>query len=93
MSSTKNVKGNRWVVVADRSSEQFFKIPDGLDLEDKTVVENWIVQWGKLYIQYVNSEKETIEFVWEDNYGFKNPDFEIEDAVDDCHNMEYEQDN
>ena len=70
MSSTKNVKGNRQNVFADCSSKQFFKIPDDLDLEDKTVFENWIVQWGKLYIQYVNGEKETIEFVCQDNYGF-----------------------
>ena len=39
MISTKNVQGNRQVVVADCNSKQFFKIPDGLDLEDKTVVE------------------------------------------------------
>jgi len=85
MSCTQNVKGNRRIVVADCSSKQFFEIPDGLDLEDKTVVENWMVTWGKLYIHYVNGEKEEIDFEWEDNYGFKNPDFEIEDAVDDCH--------
>jgi len=31
--------------------------------------------------------------VWEDNYGFKIPDFEIEDTVDDYHNIEYDEDN
>jgi len=50
MSSTKNVKGNLQVVVATSSTEAIFKIPDGLDLEDKTVVKSWCVQWGTLYI-------------------------------------------
>ena len=68
--------------------------PDGLDLEDKTVVSCWSVSWGKLYIDYVNGHKtrDIIEFVEEHNYGFKDPDFEIEDAKTDFHNIEYEED-
>ena len=94
MSTTQNVKGNRQIVVAHCESKQYFKIPDGLDLEDKTVVLNWSVSWGKLYIDYVNGHKrrEIIEFVDEHNYGFKDPDFEIEDAKTDFHNIEYEED-
>ena len=83
MSSTLNVNGNRQVVVACSSSEQIFKIPDGLDLEDKTVVKNWIVKWGILYIGYVNGGEQEIDAEWEDDYGCKYPDAEIEDA-DDC---------
>ena len=56
------------------------------------MVQDLRTKYGKLYIRYVNGEEETIEFVWEDNYGFKNPDFEIEDAKTDFHNIEYEQD-
>ena len=91
MSSTKNVKGNRQIVVAWSGAEQVFKIPDGLDLEDETVVKNWCVKWGILYISYVNGEEEKIEFDWEDDYGCKYPDVEIKDA--DEMNVEYEEDN
>ena len=94
MSTTQNVKGNHQVVVAYCSSKQYFKIPDGLDLEDKTVVSSWSVSWGKLYIDYVNGHKrrEIIEFVEEHNYGFKDPEYVIEDAETDEHNIEYEED-
>ena len=91
MSSTKNVKGNRQVVVACSSSEQIFKIPDGLDLEDKTVVEFWFVKWGTLHIQYVNGEEKEIEWEYEPEVDFKHPESsEIEDA--DEHDIEYEED-
>ena len=90
MSTTLNVKGNRQVIVAVHHTERIFKIPEGLDVEDKTVVKNWIVKWGILYIGYVNGEEETIEFEWEDDHGCKYPDAEIEDADD--HNVEYDQD-
>jgi len=94
MSTTQNVKGNRKIVVALCESKQYFKIPDGLDLEFETVVSSWQVSWGKLYIDYVNGHKrrEIIEFVEEHNYGFKDPDSEIEDAKTDLHNIEYEED-
>ena len=94
MSTTQNVKGNRQIVVAHCESKQYFKIPDGLDLEDKTVVSNWSVSWGKLYIDYVDGRKTTdiIEFVEEHNYGFKDPEYVIEDAKTDEHNIAYEED-
>ena len=59
-SSTKNIKGNRKVVrvfLPPQVPEIIFKIPDGLDLEDKTVVENWWYKWGTLHIKYVGKEK------------------------------------
>jgi len=91
MSSTKNVKGNRQVVVACSSAELVFKIPDGLDLEDETVVKDWCVKWGILYISYVNGEEEKIEFDWEDEHVCKYNSVEIMDA--DEHDIEYEEDN
>ena len=36
MSTTLNVKGNCKIVIASYTTEAVFKIPDGLDLEDKT---------------------------------------------------------
>lgn len=61
MSSTKNTKDNRQVVRATyHVPESIFEIPKGLDLEDKSVVEDWGVKWNRLYIKYVNGE--TMEF-------------------------------
>ena len=90
MSSTLNVKGNRQVIVAVHHTERFFKIPEGLDLEDKTVVKKWIVKWGVLFITYVNGREEEIDFEYEDDDGSKYPDAVIEDANE--YNVEYDQD-
>jgi len=61
MSSTKNTKGNRQVVVATYYNPQsLFEIPKGLDLEDKSVVKDWGVKWNVLHIKYVNGEEKTI---------------------------------
>ena len=91
MSSTKNVKGNRQVVVSVNSTQTIFKLPDGLDLEDETVVLQWRVKWGILYISYVNGEEQEIEFECEDDDGCKHPEVDIADAAE--HNVEYEEDN
>ena len=62
-SSTKNIKGDRKVVrVTIKPTEFYFKIPDGLDLEDKTVVEDWEYRNRRMYITYVGKkEVEEIE--------------------------------
>ena len=66
MSSTLNIKGNRQIVVASYTTEAVFKIPEGLDLEDKTVVQDWRTKYGNLYITYVNSDEELeIEPEWD----------------------------
>ena len=58
-SKTKNVKGNRLVVtVKYEAPTKVFSIPDGLDLEDKDVVEDWWVKWSTLYIVYTNGDRE-----------------------------------
>jgi hypothetical protein len=73
------------------STQTIFKLPDGLDLEDETVVLQWRVKWGILYIKYVNGEEQEIEFEYEDDDGCKHPEVEIADAAE--HNVEYEEDN
>jgi len=90
MSSTQNVKGNRKIVTASYTTDAVFKIPDGLDLEDKTVVESWQTKWGKLYINYVDSDEAVeIEPEWDPEMDFKYlSDENIEDADD--YNIEYE---
>jgi hypothetical protein len=65
MSSTKNTKVNRQVVRATFDvPESVFKIPDGLDLEDKTIVEYWYVRYNALILKYVNGEKISIDPTW-----------------------------
>jgi hypothetical protein len=85
MSSTKNTKDNRQVVRATfHNPQSVFKIPDGLDLEDKTVVKCWYVKFNQLYIEYVNGEEITISPIWDgSDYDFKHPmDCEITSAED-----------
>ena len=74
-SSTKNIKGNRKVVVATYMMEIIFKLPDGIDLEDKTVVADWYVRWGTLHINYVDGREEEIE----QSDGMSEPDWKRPD--------------
>jgi len=93
MSSTKNIKGNRQIVIASYTTEAVFKIPDGLDLEDETVVQDWRTKYGKLYITYVASDEVLeIDSEWDFEIDCKySSDEVIVDA--DEHNVEYEEDN
>tara|TARA_R110000868_G_scaffold62890_1_gene189808 strand:- start:133 stop:429 length:297 start_codon:yes stop_codon:yes gene_type:complete len=82
--STKNVKGDRKVVrVSYRVPDAIFKIPDGLDLEDKTIVSGWYVKYGTLIIDYVDGREEEIEWTidptefdykWAENTAIENAD-------------------
>ena len=57
--STKNIKGNRLVVFAEcHTPESVFRIPNGLDLEDKSIVEEWWVKYNQLHIHYVGQEED-----------------------------------
>ncbi len=92
-SSTKNTKGNRQVVSASYAyPDMYFKIPDGIDLEDKNVVENWYVKYGTLNIIYVDGREEEIGPVHDPyDFDFKwATDTEICDA-DYC-GVEYSED-
>jgi len=51
-----NVKGNRQVVYAEYKQMSSFKIPDGIDLNDKKQVTSWHVYWNVLYIQYAGTD-------------------------------------
>tara|TARA_R110002020_G_scaffold7091_5_gene29994 strand:- start:1613 stop:2104 length:492 start_codon:yes stop_codon:yes gene_type:complete len=73
ISSTKNIKGNRKVVVAQYISEMVFKIPDGLDLEDKAIVKDYHVKNGQLWINYVDGRQEECECYCEIETDFKYP--------------------
>jgi flagellar biosynthesis GTPase FlhF len=54
--NTKNTKGNRQVFVARYIQEVVYKLPDNLDLKDKTVVKDYWVKWNTLYIEYTSKE-------------------------------------
>lgn len=73
ISSTKNIKGNRKVVVAQYITEMIFKIPDGLDLEDKAIVKDYHVKYDKLWINYVDGRQEECECYCECESDFKYP--------------------
>ena len=61
LKSTKNTKNNRLCVVVKYDiPEAVFKIPDGLDLEDKSVVKNWYVRYGELNICYTDGTNKEI---------------------------------
>lgn len=67
VSKTLNVKGNRKVVRATYYTPySIFKIPDGLDLEDKTIVKFWEVTNNVLEITYVG--KDEVEEIEPDPY-------------------------
>ena len=98
MSATKNTKNNRKVVVVEYSPPVYvWEIPDNLDLEDKTVVEEWYVRYGTLHIKYVGQdEPEKItdkEQVWGMDMKWGTGKYKhglIEDA--DEHGYEYQDD-
>ena len=54
--NTKNTKDNRKVVVAEHTMCLVYKIPDNLDLEDKTIVKKYWVRGGVMYLAYTNEE-------------------------------------
>ena len=91
-SDTINIKGNRKVIRATYfPPESIFKIPDGLDLEDKSIVKWWGVKYNRLYIHYVDGREEDIYPTLDamDSSDFKHPqETEIVDA-DDCGCIEY----
>lgn len=84
ISNTINVKGHRKLVqVVYTNVVEFYKIPDGLDLEDTTIVENWRVKNQRLWIDFVNGRQENYPPNSSMIDNFKYPDDQtIEDADD-----------
>ena len=90
-SSTMNVKGSRKVVRAEYYTPIFiFEIPDGLDLEDKTVVEEWGVKYNTLLIKYIGKDEVEVIEPSSNDCDLKRPnECVIEDA--DAIGYEYEE--
>ena len=75
--STKNTKDNRLCVkVKYYEPYAVFNIPNGLDLEDKSIVNEWYVKYGTLYICYTNGKEKEIEW---DN--ISNEDFDYKSGT------------
>ena len=89
-SSTMNVKGNRKVVIAKYYAPQsVFGIPDGLDLEDDEVVEEWEVKYNTLLIKYIGKDEVEVIEPSSNDCDLKRPnECVIEDA--DAIGYEYE---
>jgi hypothetical protein len=56
VANTQNTKENRKVLAARYSDESIYKLPNNLDLEDKSVVKEYWVKWGELFISYTSLE-------------------------------------
>ena len=66
-------------------AEKYFKIPEGLDLEDETQVIEYWVKWNELNIKLVSGRMLTVEGVgWLDEMDLKYPagDLEIMESED-----------
>ena len=91
--STKNIKGDRKVVrVSYRVPDAIFKIPDGLDLNDKSVVAHWGVKYGVLNIEYVDGREEEITWtIAPTEFDYKWSESTTIENADDCC-VEYSED-
>ena len=72
------------VVIVQYSFEEAFKVPKGMDLEDKTQVKEWWVKWNILKIRLVDGTLLEIDPEYGVNNCTKHPNEEptIEDATD-----------
>ena len=71
---TETMSTEKQVVVARYTIEAFFKIPKGMELEDKTQVEWWDIRYNTLRIKPVGEEKIEIEPSYESEPDYKYPD-------------------
>jgi hypothetical protein len=52
------------VVIANYCVNEAYKIPKGVDLEDKTVVSSWGIKWSVLVIEFTNGKVLKIQPEW-----------------------------
>ncbi|AYR04600.1 hypothetical protein [Chrysochromulina parva virophage Larry] len=70
------------VIVARYNEEHHFKIPIGVDLDDKTQVRKWGMKWNKLWIEYIDGREEDIDSYIEFEVDYKNPDWCEQEDLD-----------
>lgn len=80
--STKSTPGAPKIVIAEyHVPERAWKIPFGVDLEDKTQVKDWWIKWEYLNIEYVDGRKQAIDCDFETEEDLKYP---VEQRIDDA---------
>jgi hypothetical protein len=86
------MSSERKIVRVQYTHNDVFKIPKGLDLEDKKQVKNWGVKYNRLWIEKVDGTELTIEAEgWIQDFDYKRPDIaEIVDAEEE--GVEYSDD-
>lgn len=74
----------RKVVRAKYTCEEQFKVPIGIDLEDKSQVENWGVKWNTLHIWLTNGKHIEVNGYYNQprEFDWKRPDEESIDEAD-----------
>lgn len=72
------------IVVARYNEEHHFRIPIGVDLDDRTQVRNWAMKWNKLWILYVDGREEEIDAYREFEVDYKNPDWDEQMDLDEA---------
>jgi len=84
VSKTMSIPGAPKVVIAEfECLEVSWKIPFGLDLQDKSVVKEWWVRWTTLHIEYTDGRSELLDADWENEPDLRRPvDERIDDADD-----------
>jgi len=73
------------VVIVEYHYREAFKVPQGMDLEDKTQVQDWWVKWNKLKILLVDGTVLEIQPEWDcvdDSMKRPSDDPTIENAED-----------
>lgn len=46
------------VVIAEYKYSSYFKVPEGIDINDKTVIEYYCIKWNILYIKFIDRDDE-----------------------------------
>tara|TARA_B100001142_G_C13779575_1_gene440554 strand:+ start:214 stop:474 length:261 start_codon:yes stop_codon:yes gene_type:complete len=64
---------NKQVVVANYATRSVFKIPSGIDLEDRNVVNRYYVRWDILHIHYVDESQDEIHCSFSTDIDYKEP--------------------
>ncbi len=82
-SQTQNTKNNRKVVVAIfEPPKMIFKLPDGLDLEDNSIVKSYDFEYCQLVIYYVDGKVEKIDHDFEEDFNYICETLYVDDAED-----------
>lgn len=76
---------DRYVLVAQYFVNEYFKLPRGLDLNDKTKVSEYGVKWDTLYVLMVDGTELKIQCEgWKDGFDYKRPNETEQRTISEC---------